>query len=59
MSIRDHVVSNDNLDQMLVRFKNLNLFGCKGKLKQLYVSPKVDYKELLGEWDLESIEGEM
>jgi hypothetical protein len=44
---------------MLVRFKNLNLFGCKGKLRQLYVSPKIDYREMLGEWDLEGLENEM
>lgn len=52
-------MSTQNLEQILVRFKNLNLFGCKGKLRQLYISPKFDYHQLLGDWDLGGIEVEV
>jgi hypothetical protein len=55
----DHVVSNQNLDHILVRFRNLNLFGCKGKLRQLYVSPKIDYQRMLGDWDIEGLDYEV
>lgn len=59
METQDSQISTQVMEELTSKFRNLNLFDCQGRRRQLYLSPKIDYQSLLQDASLKNIQSQM